>query len=254
MDVTDDDGVRTVTFDRPEVLNAFTIQTARDYADALAGATPDDHDAVVVTGEGRAFSAGGDIEAMKERDATPAESYDRLTGSFGRVVEEALTLQVPIVAKVNGDAVGAGLAVAGAADLAYAAESASFSCAFVRVGLIPDAGGSFLLPHLVGLRATKRLAFTGERFSAREAADLGLINEAVPDGDLDDRVGAVVDRLQNGPTRTIGLTKRAIHGNLGRGWRDAVEYENNVQIQAYGTEAHEEGVDAFLEGREPDWD
>jgi 2-(1,2-epoxy-1,2-dihydrophenyl)acetyl-CoA isomerase len=254
MDVTDDDGMRTVTFDRPGVMNAMTPEVAKELADALAGANPEDHDAVVITGEGPAFSAGGDVQAMKERDYNSVEAYDHITDSFGRVVEEAMTLEVPTVARINGDAVGAGLAVAAVCDFAYAVESATFSCAFVKVGLIPDAGGSFLLPHLVGLREAKRLAFTGEFFPASEAAELGLINEALSEENLDDEVDALLDRLSDAPTRTIGLTKRAIHGNMARHWRDAMEYENNVQVQAYGTEEHQEGVEAFLEGRDPDWD
>jgi 2-(1,2-epoxy-1,2-dihydrophenyl)acetyl-CoA isomerase len=254
MNVTDDDGVRTVTFDRPEVMNAFTTETAAELADVLADLDPAEHDAVVLTGEGAPFSAGGDVESMAERDGTPDEAYERIGETFGRVVEAAMSSRVPIVAKVNGDAVGAGLAVAAVSDFAYAADSATFSCAFVRVGLIPDTGGTFLLPELVGLRTAKRLAFTGEFFDADEAAEMGLINEAVADDELDETVDELLETLRAGPTRTIGLAKRAIHRNLGTGWRDALDYENAVQSQAYETPEHEEGVAAFLEGRDPEFE
>ncbi|USZ68009.1 enoyl-CoA hydratase-related protein [Halorussus salilacus] len=255
MNVTHDDGVRTVTFDRPEVMNAFTTDTAEELADVLADADPAELDAIVLTGEGGAFSAGGDIESMAEREETPEEAYERITETFGRVVEEALAARVPIVAKVNGDAVGAGLAIAAVSDFAYAVESATFSCAFVRVGLIPDTGGTFLLPRLVGLRTAKRLAFTGEFFPAEEAAEMGLINEVAGDeADLDEAVADLLDTLRERPTRTIGLAKRAIHENMGRGWKEAMDYENAVQSQAYGTAEHEEGVAAFLEGREPEFE
>ena len=127
------DGVLAITFDRPDVLNAFTVDTAVDLADAVSEANVDDHDAVVLTGEGKAFSAGGDIQSMAEREETVRDAYDRVEASFGRVVEEIMESRVPVVAKVNGDAVGAGLAVAAVCDFAYAAESARFSCAFVRV-------------------------------------------------------------------------------------------------------------------------
>jgi len=254
MDVTDDDGVRTVTFDRPEVMNAFTTETAAELADVLAGLDPGEYDAVVLTGEGPAFSAGGDVESMADREESPEEAYERIGETFGRVVEEAMSSRVPIVAKVNGDAVGAGLAIAAVADFAYAAESATFSCAFVRVGLIPDTGGTFLLPELVGLRTAKRLAFTGEFFGAAEAAEMGLINEAVADDELETAVDELLDTLTDRPTRTIGLAKRAIHQNLGKGWREALDYENAVQSQAYETPEHEEGVAAFLEGREPEFE
>lgn len=254
MDVTDADGIRTVTFDRPDAMNAFTPEIAAELADALAEADPADHDAVVLTGEGEAFSAGGDIESMAEREETPEEAHERVTETFGRVVEEALTSKVPIVAKVNGDAVGAGLAVTAVSDFAYAAESAAFSCAFVRVGLIPDTGGTVLLPRLVGLRTAKRLAFTGEFFDAEAAAEMGLINRAVPDEDLNAVVEDLVETLADRPTTTIGLAKRAIHENMGRGWREGQDYENLVQSQAYATPAHEEGVAAFLEGRDPEFE
>ncbi|MFC4549639.1 MULTISPECIES: enoyl-CoA hydratase/isomerase family protein [Halorussus] len=254
MHVTDEDGVRTVTFDRPEVMNAFDLDVAEELADTIADCDPGEHDAVVLTGEGDAFSAGGDIQAMAEREETADDAYQRVTETFGRVVEETLSARVPVVAKVNGDAVGAGLAVAAVSDFAYAAESATFSCAFVRVGLIPDTGGTFILPRLVGLRTAKRLAFTGEFFGAAEAAEMGLIDEAVPDDELDAAVADLLDTLRKRPTRTICLAKRAIHENLGRGWREALDYENVVQSQAYDTPEHEEGVAAFLEGREPEFE
>ena len=254
MDIADDDGVRTVTFDRPEVMNAFTPELAAELADVFAEADPRELDAIVLTGEGGAFSAGGDLQSMAEREEAPDEAYERVTETFGRLVEEALSANVPIVAKVNGDAVGAGLAVAAVSDFAYAADSATFSCAFVRVGLIPDTGGSFLLPRIVGLRAAKRLAFTGEFFGAEEAAELGLVNEAVAEDDLDDAVDDLLDTLRERPTRTIGLAKRAIHENLGKGWQEALDYENAVQSQAYATPEHAEGVAAFLEGRDPEFE
>lgn len=254
MNVSHEEGVRTVTFDRPEVMNAFTTETAEELAEVLADTDPAEHDAVVLTGEGAAFSAGGDIESMAEREETPEEAYERVTETFGRVVEEALSAQVPIVAKVNGDAVGAGLAIAAVSDFAYAVESATFSCAFVRVGLIPGTGGTFLLPRLVGLRTAKQLAFTGEFFSAEEAAEMGLINESYPEEELDEEVDDLLGTLRERPTKTIGLAKRAIHENMGRSWREAMDYENLVQSQAYGTPAHEEGVSAFLEGRDPEFE
>lgn len=253
MHTDTDDGVRTITFDRPEVMNAFTFETARALADAVADADPDDHDAVVLTGEGPAFSAGGDVQAMAEREETVRDAYDRIEASFGRVVEEIMDCPVPVVAKVNGDAVGAGLAVAAVCDFAYAAESARFSCAFVRVGLVPDTGGTFLLPRLVGLREAKRLAFTGEFVDADEAADIGLVTDVVPDDELDTVVADLLDVLRERPTRTIGLTKQAMHENLGREWRQALDYETMVQCQAYDTPEHREGVTAFLEGRSPEF-
>lgn len=250
----DDGPVRRVTFDRPDSYNAMTAEVARDLADALDDLDPADHDAVVVTGEGAAFSAGGDIDAMAARDETASEAYERVRATLGRVAERVLTAPVPVVAKVNGDAVGAGLSLAAAADFAYAAESARFGASFVNVGLVPDAGGTAILPRIVGLRKTKELAFTGDLVDAEEAAALDLVNGVVPDDDLDERVEDLLETLRDRPTETIALAKRAIHDNLGQSWRDGLDREAHVQALAYDTDAHEEGVDAFREGREPDFE
>lgn len=253
MRISDDDGVRTVTFDRPGVMNALTMTAATELAEAIEAVDPDSHDAVVLTGDGAAFCAGGDVEAMVDTDPDAVETGEGIAETFGRVVEAALGARVPIVAKVNGDAVGAGLALAAICDFAYAAESASFSCAFVRVGLIPDTGGTFLLPRLVGLRTAKRLSMTGEFVSATEAAEMGLVNEAVPGDRLDDRVDDLLSTLRKRPTRTVGLTKRALHENASRHWREALDYENTIQAMARDTPEHEEGVAAFLDGRNPEF-
>jgi 2-(1,2-epoxy-1,2-dihydrophenyl)acetyl-CoA isomerase len=254
MKTTTTDGVLGITFDRPDAMNAFNSEEANALADAVSEADPATHDAIVLSGEGEAFSAGGDIESMAEREETPRQAHERVTETFGSVAEAMFECPVPIVAKIDGDAVGAGLAVTALSDFAYAVEDATFSCAFVHVGLIPDTGGTYLLPKLVGLRAAKRLVFTGEFFDAEEASELGLITEAVPEQDLDGRVSDIVDTLTDRPTETIGLAKEALHGNLGRGWNDALDVETMLQVQAYGSSAHEEGVAAFLADREPEFE
>jgi 2-(1,2-epoxy-1,2-dihydrophenyl)acetyl-CoA isomerase len=247
------DGVLRVTFDRPAVKNAFTTDLAAELAETIESADPDTHDAVLLTGEGDAFSAGGDIQSMAEREEDVREAYERVEETFGRLAETAMDSRVPIVARVNGDAVGAGLAVVALSDFAYAVPDARFSCAFVRVGLVPDTGGSFLLPRLVGLREAKRLAFTAEFIGAAEAADLGLVNESAPEAELDEAIEDLLDTLRARPTRTIGIIRQALHDNLGREWGDALDHENLLQSQAYDTDEHEEGVSAFLEGRDAEF-
>ncbi|KAB1185179.1 MULTISPECIES: enoyl-CoA hydratase/isomerase family protein [Haloferax] len=254
MRVEDEDGVRTVTFDRPEVKNAFTADVARELSAALESVTSDNFDAVVLTGDGDAFSAGGDIEAMAERDETAREAYQRVRDTLGRVAEAILTAPVPVVARVNGDAVGAGMSVVAACDFAYAVPDARFAASFVNVGLVPDAGATVTLPELVGLRAAKELAFTGKLISAERAAELDLVNEVVDADELDDVVDEMVQTLASRPTETLALAKEAIHANLGRPWRDGLEREAQAQTLAYDTEAHEEGVSAFLEKRRPNFD
>ncbi|AKU09573.1 MULTISPECIES: enoyl-CoA hydratase/isomerase family protein [Haloferax] len=254
MRVDDADGVRTVTFDRPEAKNAFTADVARELSAALEELTPEAFDAAVITGDGDAFSAGGDIRAMAERDETAREAYERVRGTLGRVAEAILTAPVPVVARVNGDAVGAGTSVVAACDFAYAARDARFGASFVNVGLVPDAGATVTLPRLVGLRAAKELAFTGKLISAERAAELDLVNEAVAAAALDATVDETVETLAAQPTETLALAKEAIHANLGRSWTDGLEREAHAQTLAYDTDAHEEGVSAFLEKRRPEFD
>jgi enoyl-CoA hydratase/carnithine racemase len=254
MRVEDTDGVRTVTFDRPGVKNAFDAGVAAELAAAVEAISPDEFDACVVTGEGDAFSAGGDIQAMAERDETAREAYERVRNTLGRVAEALLSCPVPAVARVNGDAVGAGLSLVAACDFAYAVDGARFGASFVNVGLVPDMGGTVTLPRLVGLRTAKELAFTGELIPAAEAADLDLVNEVVPDDELDTVVDGVVETLADRPTESIALAKEAIHANLGRSWQTGLEREAHAQALAYDTDAHREGVSAFLEGRRPDFE
>ncbi|AFZ72458.1 enoyl-CoA hydratase/isomerase family protein [Natronobacterium gregoryi] len=254
MQVRDADSVRYLAFDRPDTRNAFTADVARDLAAELEDLDPGTLDAVVLTGAGEAFSAGGDVEAMAERDETTAEAYERIRETLGRVAERVLTAPVPIVAKVDGDAVGAGLSLVAAADFAYAAESARFGASFINVGLVPDMGATVTLPRLVGLRTAKALALTGKLIDARTADELDLVNETVPDGDLDARIDEILETLAACPTENVGLAKRAIHDNLGRPWSDGLEREASVQSLAYDTPAHEEGVDAFLTDRSPEFE
>ena len=246
--------VHRLAFDRPDQRNAMNAQAARELVDGIESAVDDDARAVVVTGEGDSFSAGGDVQAMADREETPGESLERVEETLSALIEAILTAPVPVVARVNGDAVGAGTNVAAACDFVYAVEDARFGEVFVKVGLIPDSGGTFVLPALVGLRTAKELAMTGRLFDAREAAEMGLINRAVPASDLDDEVNDLLETLGHNPTETLALTKRGFHENIGRPMRDALEREAYLQLVAYGSDAHEEGVDAFLGSRRPDFD
>lgn len=247
IDVADGDGVRRITIDRPEARNALTISMASEIADAIEGTSPAAHDAILLSGTGDSFCAGGDVVAMQNRGPDVRDEFDRIANSFGRIVEAAMTASVPIVAKIQGDAIGAGLSLAAVSDFAYATESARFSVAFVRVGLVPDTGGSVLLPHLIGLRETKQLALTGEFFDGTKAADLGLITAAVESDELDPVVQETIATLGSQPTRTLGLIREAIHSGLGRSWREALEKENQIQAQARDTADHAEAVETFVE-------
>lgn len=249
-----DGAIRRITFDRPDVQNAMTAEVSQNLADAFSDLDPDRHDVAVVTGKGDTFSAGGDIKAMADREETTREAYDRVRSTLGRVAESALSAPVPIVSKVNGDAVGAGMSLVAVSDFAYAAASARFGATFVNVGLVPDMGATAILPRLIGLRKTKELAFTGDLVDAEAATEMGLVNETVPDNRLDARVTDLIETLQNRPTANIGLAKKAIHDSLGQPWRDGLHREAHFQSIAYDTPAHQEGVSAFLNGQKPDFE
>ncbi|RQG87899.1 enoyl-CoA hydratase/isomerase family protein [Natrarchaeobius halalkaliphilus] len=250
---TTDGRVRTLTLDRPESKNAFTPDTASETIEALEAALTDDIRAIVITGDGDAFSAGGDVESMNEREETPLESYTRMSETMNTVIETILSAPVPVIAKVNGDAIGAGTNLVAACDFAIASRDARFGEVFVNVGLIPDSGGTVILPRLVGLRTAKELAMTGKIFDAEEAERLDLINRAVDPDDLEAEVDSLLATLGNRPTQTLALTKRGFHENIHKSLDEGLEYEALLQSLAYGTDAHEEGVSAFLEKRDPEF-
>jgi enoyl-CoA hydratase/carnithine racemase len=246
--------VQVTRFDRPDARNAMTPAAARELRDAIEAAGERDVRALVITGSGGSFCAGGDLESMREREETPDEASRRVQETLNANVRAILSAPFPVIAKVNGDAIGAGTNLAAACDFAYADADARFGEAFVNVGLVPDTGGTVLLPRLVGLRRAKELTMTGRLFDADEAASMGLINEAVSGDALDDRVDELLETLGRKPTTTLGLIKEGIHGNLGRPVDDALDREAALQVRAYGTDAHEEGVAAFLDDRRPDFD
>jgi enoyl-CoA hydratase/carnithine racemase len=254
MRVDDADGVRTITFDRPERKNALTTEAAGELAARVEEVTAEEFDAVVLTGAGDAFSAGGDVESMADGNSSPAESRRVVRETFGAAAAALLSAPVPVVARVNGDAVGAATAIVAACDFAYAATDARFGASFVNVGLIPDTAGTVTLPRLVGLRTAKELVFTGELLPAERAAELDLVNEAVPPDELDGVVDETVATLAARPTETIALAKEAIHANLGADWREGLDREASLQALARASEAHEEGVAAFLADRPPEFD
>ncbi len=241
------DGVRVLTLNRPEVLNALNARAGDELLDALREAerAPEVR-CLLLTGSGRAFCAGADL-----RDHTPGETSlgEILRTRYNRIIHHIRTMEKPVVAAVNGVAAGAGCNLALAADLRLASDRASFLQAFTRVGLIPDSGGTWLLPRLVGLGRALELMLLAEPIDAPTAERVGLVNRVVPHDDLMARAMEWAGRLANGPTRAYGLVKRGVEHNLTVGLRDALEYEALLQEVAGRTEDHREGVAAFLEKR-----
>lgn len=246
-------GVLTVTLNRPEVLNAFNDAMTRALLDALAVAARDSAiRAVLLAGAGRAFSAGQDLNefATLDRQSRPGSVHDHLAQTYNPIVTQIRTIEKPVLAALNGITAGVGLSVALACDLRLAADDATFTLGFSRIGLVPDGGASLLLPLLVGLGRATELAFTSDRVDAREAHRIGLVNRVAPAAELLEESHALAARLAAMPTRALGLTKRAFNRALLpelAGWLD---YEAHLQEIASRTEDHQEGVAAFREKRQ----
>lgn len=205
-----------ITLNRPDVLNAFGPTMHVEIIDALrfAGSDPDS-DVILLTGAGRAFSAGGDLERMEECIADPTE-FDREAADAKRLVFTLLDIEKPVVARVNGPAVGLGATVALFCDVIFAAESAKLGDPHVKVGLVAGDGGSVIWPQLIGFARAKEYLMTGALIPAPEAAAMGLINHAVPDAELDERVDAFCDQLLAGATQAIRWTKVTVNIELKR--------------------------------------
>jgi enoyl-CoA hydratase len=206
----------TITLNRPEVLNAFAAAMHIEIIEALRfAATDPESDVIVLTGAGRAFSAGGDLDRMEECIADPAE-FDREAADAKRVVFTLLDIEKPVIAKVNGHAVGLGATIALLCDVIFAADSAKIGDPHVKVGLVAGDGGAVIWPQLIGFARAKEYLMTGALIPARKAAEIGLINHAVPDAELAERVDAFCDQLIGGATQAIRWTKTTINMELKR--------------------------------------
>jgi 2-(1,2-epoxy-1,2-dihydrophenyl)acetyl-CoA isomerase len=246
-------GVLHVTLDRPEVLNSLNASMAAALREALDRAAADDAvRAVVLTGAGRAFCAGQDLAAVLPQGGEPAPDLgDIVRDCYNPVVRALRGLEKPVVAAVNGVAAGAGANLALACDFVVAAEGASFVQSFCHVGLIPDSGGTWMLPRLVGLARATQLAMLGEKVAARQALEWGMVYAVVPGEELAGAAGALAARLAAMPTRGLGLTKRGLNAGLGSTLDAQLAAEEGLQREAGRTADYAEGVRAFVEKRRP---
>jgi 2-(1,2-epoxy-1,2-dihydrophenyl)acetyl-CoA isomerase len=246
--------VGLVTLNRPDRLNALTVHVAKDFQAAVAEAMESGARAIVITGAGRAFSAGGDLREMQEiakKDGRAEAFFDEPL----RIINEAIMLiretPVPFIAAVNGVASGGGCNLALACDLVIAAESAKFNQAFIKIGLTPDCGGTFILPRLVGWKRATELLFTGDLVSAQAAAEIGMINSVTPDQELMSRAMAMADKLAQAPTAAIAEIKKLLDASAASDLRSHLDLERKTQIESGKTQDFVEGVSAFLEKRPP---
>jgi len=246
--VKKDEGVATFTLNRPEVLNACNEPMLKELYDALHEAERDKEvRCLVLTGAGRAFCAGHDLKGY----VPGSHLSDTILHLYNPVILKLRTLDKPIIASVNGVAAGAGFSLALACDLRIASERASLMAAFIRIGLIPDSGITFLLPRFVGVSKAFELAFTGEAVEAKEAERLGLVNKVVPPEELEEATKTWARKLAQAPTKALGYMKRALNRALANSLEAQLEYEAYLQELAGRTEDHKEGVEAFLAKRPP---
>ena len=244
-------GVATLTLNRPAVLNALNLALKSELAERIAElGRRRDVRAVVLTGSGRAFCSGGDIREM-DAGRTPADTRERLLALHRSIFTPLATLEKPVIAAVNGVAVGAGLSLALACDLVFAAERASFGAVFSRRGLVPDSSAAFHLVRFVGVARAKELAFSGRIVNAGEALQLGLVQRVIADAELLRETQAYAATLAQGATVALGLTKRLLDLAPGSSLEAMVEHEIGAVIQAVGTADHAEALRAFGEHRTP---
>jgi 2-(1,2-epoxy-1,2-dihydrophenyl)acetyl-CoA isomerase len=247
-----DQGVATVTLCRPDVLNAFNKRMAKELQRALAAAAGDDAvRAVMLTGSGRGFCAGQDLAEATAAEPGSLDLGDIVKESFAPIVRAIRELEKPVVCAVNGVAAGAGANLAFACDIVVAAEDASFIQSFSKIGLIPDTGGTFFLPRLVGPARATALMFLAEKVPATKALEWGMIYQVVPPTVLLDTAVALARQLAAMPTRALGLTKKALNMSMGHDLDAALGWEERLQREAGRTADFAEGVKAFLEKRKP---
>ncbi|MEU9333997.1 enoyl-CoA hydratase-related protein [Streptomyces sp. NPDC048290] len=247
-----DNHVSHLTLDRPEALNAITPDLREQLIERLAEASADPGvRAVVLTGTGRAFCSGADLRGTGATGGPPAPGDVSRTLRLGaqRLIAAVLDCEKPVLAAVNGTAAGLGAHLAFACDLVLAAESARFIEVFVRRGLVPDAGGAYLLPRLIGPQRAKELLFFGDALTTPDAERLGLVNRVVPDADLVRTAREWAERLAAGPTRALALTKQLVNASLDGDRATAFAAEAAAQEINMGTRDAREGLTSFVERR-----
>ena len=249
-----DQGVASITLSRPDVLNAFNKRMAQELQRALGVAGKDDAvRAVMITGNGRGFCAGQDLAEATGGDLSKVDLGDIVATNYSPSIIAIRELEKPVVAAVNGVAAGAGANLALACDIVIAAEDASFIQSFTKIGLIPDTGGTFFLPRLIGPARATALMMLADKVPATKALEWGMIYQVVPNTVLIDTAMALARQLATMPTRALGLTKKALNLSMGADYKTALSVEERMQREAGHTEDYLEGVRAFLDKRKPNY-
>ena len=245
-----ENGVAKITLNRPKVFNSINQEMAlrfQSYLDECA--TNDEVRAVYLTGTGKAFCAGQDLAEIISPDGP--ELTDIVGKHYNPIILKIRQLEKPVVCAVNGVAAGAGANIALACDITIAKESASFIQAFSKIGLIPDSAGTFFLPRIIGMQRATALQFLGDKVSAADAADMGMIYKAVSNETFEEVTLKIANKLAKMPTKGIGLTKRLLNQSYSNNLEEQLTQEGICQTEAGQTDDYMEGVNAFLEKRRP---
>lgn len=248
--------VATVTMNRPDALNALSQQLIADIGSAIRQAISDNARAVILTGNGRAFCAGGDLREMQsigESEGRIEAFLEAPLGALHEVIKLIRETPIPFVAAVNGVCAGAGVNFALACDMVVAEEDASFREAFVRIGLSPDCGGTFFLPRAVGEKVAAEMFMTGDAITAQRAVQIGMINTVVPEDELLEEAQLIAAKLAAGPTGSIGRIKRMLNATFSNDLTAQLALEHECQIESGKSEDFKEGVAAFFEKRPPNF-
>lgn len=248
-----ENGVATLTFNRPKKYNAVIRELALEMQSKIIECAENDQvRCLVITGEGKAFCAGQDLVEATDPDIG-IDLKQIVNEHYNPVIKLIRKIEKPVIAAVNGVAAGAGANIALACDIVVAKESASFIQAFSNIGLIPDSGGTYNLPRLIGMQKATALMMLGEKVGAKEAEEMGMIYKAFPDSEFEDKVNAMAEKLSKMPTKGLGLTKRALNHSLNNSLVAQLEVEEELQTAAAHTHDYREGVSAFLEKRKPEF-
>jgi 2-(1,2-epoxy-1,2-dihydrophenyl)acetyl-CoA isomerase len=246
------DGVATLTLNRPNAANSIDIPLARELMDA-AIACDDDPEvrAVILTGAGSMFSAGGDLRSFAAAGSGISSRLKELTAYLHAAISRLARMDAPVIAAVNGMAAGAGFSLAVAADLAVASETAGFVMAYTNAGLVPDGSSTFFLPRRIGDRRARELMLTNRRLSAAEALEWGIVNQVVPADQLTATAAKLAQTLAAGPTRSFGAVKTLLNAAFENGLETQMELEARAIAAASIGPDGQEGIHAFLEKRKP---
>ncbi len=246
------DAVARITLNRPEKLNAFVGSMREEIYEALCQCEDDDTRAVVITGAGKGFCSGADVRFLAQvRNTGDSESLDRVLEAARNVVSKIRQLPKPVIASINGPTAGGGINLALACDIRVASEEASFGETFIRLGLHPDWGGTFFLPRLAGTAVACEMMMSGDVISAFDAQRLGLVNVVVPPDLLEEATNQMVRRLIRNSPRILAMIKRAIYKSMNTSFDEMLDYETRAQKDCFAIEDSAEGLNAFIEKREP---